>query len=88
MGGKGKMSNQKKLIHKLKSRPKDLKWKELVSVCQSLGFQEIQGSGSRVKFFHQGLDFVICVHKPHPSNIVKEYVIKQIVNAFEDRGII
>ena len=40
------------------------------------------------KWFHEGLDFVICVHKPHPSNIVKEYVIKQIVNAFEDRGII
>ncbi len=82
------MSSQKKLINRLKSRPKDLKWKELVTMCQSLGFQEIQGNGSRVKFFHEGLDFVICIHRPHPSNIVKEYMVKQIVNVFEERGLI
>jgi predicted RNA binding protein YcfA (HicA-like mRNA interferase family) len=34
--------------------------------------------GSRIKFVNDDTD-VISLHKPHPSNIVKQYVIKQII---------
>jgi predicted RNA binding protein YcfA (HicA-like mRNA interferase family) len=81
------MINQKK-INRFKSKPKDFQWREMVALCKSLGFKEIQGRGSRVKFFHESLNFVICIHKPHPSKIVKEYVIQQVLNILEEKGLI
>ncbi|MEA3522794.1 MAG: type II toxin-antitoxin system HicA family toxin [Campylobacterota bacterium] len=38
----------------------------------------MEGSGSAVKFFHKEKDILINLHKPHPSDILKVYLIKQI----------
>ena len=38
--------------------------------------------GSRTKFVNDETD-IISLHKPHPSNIVKQYVIKQIIEKLE-----
>ena len=38
--------------------------------------------GSRVKFVNQNGE-IINLHKPHPSNIVKRYVIIQIIDKLE-----
>lgn len=82
------MSSKKKLIDRFKTKPKDFTWNEVVTLCNSLGLEEIQGSGSRVKFYHPVLQFVICIHKPHPSKIVKQYAIKQILNTLEGKGLV
>ena len=43
-------------------------------------------SGSRV-IFKNGEER-ITLHKPHPSNIIKEYSMKEILNFMVDKGFI
>ncbi|MCU7837612.1 MAG: hypothetical protein KZQ83_20525 [gamma proteobacterium symbiont of Taylorina sp.] len=43
------MSKQDKLIQKLHSA-KTFKWSEITTLLKMLGFTELQGDGSRVKF--------------------------------------
>jgi predicted RNA binding protein YcfA (HicA-like mRNA interferase family) len=57
---------------------KDLTFNELKTLLTSLGYQKIQGSGSRVKFYHQQHDSLINLHMPHSNNVLKEYLIRQI----------
>ena len=71
------MAQMDKLIARFKSRPKNFTGDEFRRLLKSLGFQEIQGSGSRVKFFHQEKNCVIQLHRPHPTPTLKMYVIKE-----------
>jgi len=73
------MAKLEKLINRLKSRPSDFTWDELVTLLKRLGFDELQGSGSRVKFFHKKMNYLIQLHKPHPSKILKQYMIREIL---------
>ena len=74
------MSKQKKLISKFLEIPpkKDLTFKELSSLLLSLNFEKIEGVGSAVKFYNKEKDLLINLHKPHPSDILKVYLVKQI----------
>jgi predicted RNA binding protein YcfA (HicA-like mRNA interferase family) len=80
------MSKIEKLIEKFKSNPTDFTWIELVKILTHLGYFEKttkgKTGGSRVKFVNEETD-IINLHKPHPSNIVKQYVIKQIIEKLE-----
>ena len=85
------MSKIEKLILKFKSNPKDLTWEELVKILAHFGFTENtkkgKTGGSRVKFLNDNKD-IINLHKPHPSNITKPYLIKQIINKLKSWQII
>ena len=74
------MSKKSKLIKKFLERPpkKDLTFEELETLLLSCGYVKLEGKGSAVKFYHQEKDILINLHKPHPSNILKVYVVKQI----------
>lgn len=74
------MSKQNKLISKFFEIPpkKDLTFKELSSLLLSLNFEKIEGVGSAVKFYNKEKDLLINLHKPHPSDILKVYLVKQI----------
>ena len=76
------MSKIDKLIAKFKSNPKDLTWEELIKILTHFGFNEItkkgKTGGSRVKFTNESKD-IINLHKPHPNNIIKPYLIMQII---------
>ena len=74
------MSKKDKLIKKFLEIPprKDLTFKELETLLLSCGFIKIDGNGSAVKFYNQKEDILINLHKPHPSDILKVYLIKQI----------
>jgi predicted RNA binding protein YcfA (HicA-like mRNA interferase family) len=80
------MSKIEKLLKKFKSNPTDLTWVELVNVLNHLGYFEKttkgKTGGSRVKFLNEEMN-IISLHKPHPSNIVKLYVIKQIIEKLD-----
>jgi len=71
-----------KLIDKFQGSPKDLTWEELIKILAHFGFVELskkgKAGGSRVKFANENKD-IINLHKPHPSNIIKPYLIKQII---------
>jgi predicted RNA binding protein YcfA (HicA-like mRNA interferase family) len=74
------MSKKEKLLKKFFLVPpkKDLTFEELESLLLAYGCVKLEGKGSAVKFYHQEKDLLINMHKPHPSNILKVYLIKQI----------
>ena len=76
------MSKTEKLLEKFKSIPNDLTWDELVKILNYFGYFELskkgKTGGSRRKFVNKLKD-VINLHKPHPTKIIKKYIIKQLL---------
>jgi len=82
------MSRQEKLIARLLSVPKDFTWDELVKVLASFNYEELTGGktgGSRRRFVDDSKN-VITLHKPHPSNIVKSYAIREVIAHLKAKG--
>ena len=76
------MSKIEKLIVRLKSDPTDFTWDVLVKVLTYYGYEELKkgkAGGSRRKFYN-AQNQIISLHKPHPTDILKSYVIKEIIN--------
>ena len=80
------MSRLEKEIKRLKSKPKDYTYDEAKSLLNKLGFFEYtkgKTSGSRVEFKDiHGRKLIL--HKPHPSNILKMYIIKDLLNDLKE----
>lgn len=76
------MSTKDKLIERFLQQPKDFTWNELSRLLVALGYKpdpKGKTSGSRVIFKGDGIK-PIMLHKPHPGNIIKEYVMKEVLN--------
>lgn len=82
------MSKIEKLLNKLLSKPKAFTWSELKTLLKKYGYKEIQGKGSRVKFFHAEPRNLISLHKPHPEEILNTYVINYIIENLKIIGAI
>jgi hypothetical protein len=83
------MSTKEKLIERFRKQPKDFTWDELVKLFGIFGFtvdNKGKTSGSRA-LFANGSD-VHTVHKPHPSNIIKGYAMKQVLDFMIEKGFI
>jgi hypothetical protein len=80
------MSKAEKLIIRLLSTPKDFTYPELKTLLASLGYDEVQGAGSRVCF--QSKTHKIKLHKPHPTNILKQYQIALIIDELKKENLI
>ncbi|MFM5364049.1 type II toxin-antitoxin system HicA family toxin [Aeromonas veronii] len=80
------MGTHDKLWERLHSKPKDFTWQELTSLLKSLGFEVMNGSGSRRKFVHTETKKVISLHEPHPEKIIKMYVIKDVIENLRGLG--
>jgi predicted RNA binding protein YcfA (HicA-like mRNA interferase family) len=72
------MTKADKLVARFKTAKSDFTWNELSSMLESLGYRQQQGAGSRVKFDNGNPDQKINLHKPHPGNEVKIYVIREL----------
>ena len=84
------MSRLDKEIERLKSKPKDYIYDEAKSLLNKLGLIENnkgKTSGSGVEFKNE-YGMKIMLHKPHPKNIIKPYIIKEILNNLEEWRII
>ena len=84
------MSRRDKLIARLKSRPKDFTWEELVRLLEGLGYTEAKAGktgGSRRRFIHPTAP-MIGLHKPHPGNIVKMYVIDDVLRLLREEDLL
>lgn len=78
------MSKKEKLIARLLSLPKDFTYDEMRTLLCSLGFEERskgKTSGSRVEYVRN--KDTILLHKPHPSNHLKPYQVKQIIEVLK-----
>jgi hypothetical protein len=77
------MSKKEKLYLRLKSKPKDFTFQEIRMLLHAYGYEEFskgKTSGSRVAFFHHDLKHMIRLHRPHPSNQLKEYQVNYLLN--------
>lgn len=84
------MSQKKKLIKKLKSG-NTITFEEVETLLSYLSYKRKnkgKTSGSRVCFIHKEDGEKIEFHKPHPSNEMKKYQIKNIVDYLERKGLI
>lgn len=76
------MSKVEKLIEKLKSKPKDFTWDEMIKVLNYFGFEQMaQGKtgGLRLKFMN-GNKQIISLHEPHPQKVLKWYQLDIIID--------
>lgn len=83
------MGKLEKMIERLKSKPKDFTFEEMQTLLLALGFElsnKGKTSGSRVKFFKDGM--FIILHKPHPRKELLSYQIKQIIEVLSEEGMI
>ncbi len=85
------MSRIEKLKSRLKENPKNFTYWELKKLLESLGFYEYnkgKTSGSRVMFINIDNNSKIELHKPHPDNTVKPYIIKNVIQKLKEIGVI
>jgi predicted RNA binding protein YcfA (HicA-like mRNA interferase family) len=74
------MSKQHKALQRLASRPTDFTWSEVVRLLTGLGYILESGSGSRRRFLHLETHVPYHMHEPHPSGILKEYQVRDLLN--------
>lgn len=83
------MSKKDKLIDRLLKKPKDFTFDEMESLLLYFGYELKQGgTGSGVKFIKGGSNEVINFHNPHPSGILKRYVLEQVIEKLRKDGLI
>jgi hypothetical protein len=84
------MSRREKLIARLKQKPKDFTWYELIALLKALGYNPSKTGktgGSRRRFIHPTAP-PISLHKPHPDNVIKRYIIDDILETLKHGGLI
>lgn len=76
------MNKKDKLLKRFYGLPKDFTFEEMTTLFSLYGFhKENKGatSGSRVIFVNAEDGKSYIMHKPHPSNIIKGYVMRQVL---------
>jgi predicted RNA binding protein YcfA (HicA-like mRNA interferase family) len=84
------MSKHQKALERLRAKPPaaDIKWNELKTVLEHLGYEMLKNNGSRRKFVHRGTKALIICHEPHPSPDVDKGCIVDVVAHLEANGFI
>ncbi|MEI8114763.1 MAG: type II toxin-antitoxin system HicA family toxin [Bacteroidia bacterium] len=82
------MGTKDKLVLRFRSKPKDFTFGELKRLLQNFGYQEEQGSGSRVVFDNAVINHKIKLLKPHPGNILKRYQLDLIEQELQNKELL
>lgn len=75
---------------RFKTLPNDFTWNEMQRLLVLLGYEPYnkgKTSGSRV-IFKAPDKIPIMLHKPHPGNIIKGYVMKQVLDYLKNENLI
>ena len=83
------MAKSDKLLKRLLNNPKNFTFSELETLLTGLGFNLSKTgntSGSAVRFINHATGQVIRLHKPHPSPVLKEYLVKYIIHELKQGG--
>lgn len=78
------VSQADKLLARLRSIPADFTWPELVRVLKQAGFSETSDKGGSYRTFVSPTGLKIFCHRPHPGNIVKKYLLREIVRKLDE----
>lgn len=79
------MSRHEKLLKRFLDRPADFTWDELTAMLKGLGYVQSKAGktgGSRVRFEHPEAGMII-LHRPHPTPVLKRYIIDQIIEVLK-----
>lgn len=82
------MKHEKRL-ERLLSKPKDYTFSEATTMLKSLGYElcsKGSTSGSRVMFYRSTDNHKILLHKPHPKEIMKMYMIDDLIEMLKEGG--
>lgn len=85
------MGKKEKLEARLKSRPKNLKFDEIVTLFGYYGLTQSRSgktSGSRVRFTNADGSIIIAFHRPHRPSTFKQYLIDQIIEKLAQEGLL
>ncbi len=85
------MGTRDKLIARFNKQPKDFTFDEMTRLLNGFGYElsnKGKTSGSRHRFINKEIKSVIDLHKPHPSVIMKEVVMRDIYNKLVACGFI
>ena len=83
------MSTIEKLKKRLLSRPKDFSMEELDRLLLGLGYVRLKHgktTGSKVGYMDLENGRVFFLHKPHPENVLKPYVVRELIAHLEKDG--
>jgi predicted RNA binding protein YcfA (HicA-like mRNA interferase family) len=80
------VSKREKALARLKSRPKDFTWGELVALMTACGYELKRTGGSGRKFVHIATGSVMYMHQPHPSNVLKAYQVREVIVELTEKG--
>ena len=83
------MARDKKLLERLLNNPKDFTFGELETLLTGFGFRLTNAggtSGSAVRFINRETGQIIRLHKPHPSPVIKQYLVKFIICELKQGG--
>jgi hypothetical protein len=83
------MARAKKLLKRLLDNPKDFTFGELETLLTGFGFRLSNAgstSGAAVRFINHETGQIIRLHKPHPSPVLKQYLVKFIVSELKQGG--
>ena len=83
------MSQHEKLLQRLLSRPADFTFNEAVKLLNGFGYvlnDKGRTSGSRILFLRQRDHHRIMLHKPHPQNTLKRYMVDDLIDALKEGG--
>ena len=84
------MSKKEKLLARLKEKPKDFSFDEVVQLMGYFGYNIVAGGktgGSRVAFSNDKKDY-IRMHRPHPKSILKAYQVQNLIDDLKERELI
>lgn len=85
------MSKLQKILDWIINSSGTIIYSELSYVLSKFGYLEIKTgktSGSRVAFYNKSKKLLIRLHKPHPSNELKDYQVKLIRSHFEQNKLL
>ena len=85
------MGRKEKLISRFLKLPKDFTFNEVITLLGYFDYKiDHKGgtSGSRVSFLNEETGNFINLHRPHPGNVMKEWMMKQIYLFLKNNGLI
>ena len=85
------MTKQEKLLVRFLSKPTDFSFNEIKRLLKGFSYSVIKTgktSGSRVAFYHEERRHLIRLHKPHPQNRVKRYILDYLEEELRNAGVL
>jgi len=83
------LGKKDKLMLRLLNHPKDFTFDELTTLLRGFGYELSNAgntSGSAVRFINPVTKHMIRLHKPHPSPVLKEYLVKLVISELRQGG--